>query len=400
MHIGFASLESPFDTSSGGGIAAYLRALIPEFAAAGHRVTVLANSREKEEQILFGGKVRVVPVALPGLHWYLSKVPVLGALMTHPVRQMEWSRRFWQVATEVFRGDPPDVIESGEAGATMLARKPIAPLVMRLHGSSYAFQRFSGGTVSPGTRLDRRLELGALRRCAAISAPSQFQAQEASRHTGRGLGEITVIPNPLASVLLADASAAEGLADSHTILYTGRLAPVKGIAHLLDAAGEVCRQAPDARFVLAGPWQMGPKPEEWGFGTNGEVFGDGVKWKGHVSWEQMPALYRSASVFVMPSWFESFGISVIEAMAFGLPVVASNAGALPEIVEDGVTGFLVPPGDARALAAAIMKLLQDPALRHRMGRAGRLRVLERYSAERVARETLALYSRVGREWKA
>lgn len=407
MHIGFASLESPFETSGGGGIAAYLRALIPEFAAAGHRVTVLANSRQREEQSLFGGRVRIVPVALPGLHWYLGKVPLLKALVTHPVRQMEWSMRFHRVAAEVFRGDMPDVIECGEAGALMLARKPVAPLIMRLHGSSYAFQRARGGAVSPGTRLDHRLEAGALRRCAAISAPSQFQAREASRETGRGPAginaDITVIPNPISSSLLAEASRASEGNDSATVLYTGRLAPVKGIPHLLEAAREVCRLMRDTRFVLAGPWQMSGTSAQWGFGQDGklsgELSGGEVLWKGHVSWEKMAGLYRAAAVFVMPSWFESFGISVIEAMAFGLPVVASNAGALPEIVEDGVTGLLVPPGDANALAGGILRLLRDPALRRRMGQAGRERVRERYGAERVARETLALYARTGRGGK-
>ena len=411
MHIGFASLESPFETSGGGGIAAYLRALLPEFAAAGHRVTVLANSRRKEEQSLFGGRVKIVPVTLPGLHWYLGKVPLLNALVTHPVRQIEWSMRFHRAAADVFRGDMPDVIECGEAGALMLARKPVAPLIVRLHGSSYAFQQASGGAVSPGIRLDHRLETGALRRCAAISAPSQFQAREASRETGRGPADvnadITVIPNPVSSSLLSEASRAVtnpavtnmDVTDSATVLYTGRLAPVKGIPHLLEAAREVSRLMRDTRFVLAGPWQMSGTSAQWGFGTDGELSGGGVLWKGHVSWEKMAGLYRAAAVFVMPSWFESFGISVIEAMAFGLPVVASNAGALPEIVEDGVTGLLVPPGDSSALAGAILRLLRDPALRRGMGQAGRERVLERYGAERVARETLALYARAGRSGK-
>jgi hypothetical protein len=393
LHIGFVSLESPFDTAGGGGIAACLRALLPEFAAAGHRVTVLANSREKKEQTHSDGKVRIVPVALPGLHWYVGKVPLLSALLTHPLRQVEWSRRFHQAATDVFREDPPDVIESGESGALILARKPIAPLIVRLHGSSYAFQKFSSGSVAPGTRLDRRLEVAALRRCAAISAPSRFQALEASRDTGCALDEIAVIPNPLAARLLAEASRPAAETDTGTVLYTGRMAPVKGIPHLLDAARQVCETAKDARFVLAGPWQMGKTPPEFGFGKDGELNGGRVSWKGHVSWEEMAALYRRAAVFVMPSWFESFGISVIEAMAFGLPVVASRAGALPETVQDGITGLLVPPGDSDALARAVLKLLEDPALRRRMGLAGQQRAREYYAADRVARQTLDLYER-------
>jgi glycogen synthase len=385
LHIGFASLESPFDTSGGGGIAAYLRALIPEFVAAGHRVTVLANSREKNEQLRCGGKVRIVPVALPNLHWYLGKVRPLKALLTLPVRQIEWSAQFGKAAAEIFRDDRPDVIECGEAGALMLARKPVAPLIMRLHGSNHAFQRFSGGDLGPGTRLDRRLEISAMRRCAAISAPSHFQAGEASRETGCGIEAISVIPNPLPAAFLADAGEATRAASM--VLYTGRLAPVKGIAPLLEAAREVRKAESGVDFVLAGPWQMSGTPASWGLAA------DGVTWKGHVPWDEIAKLYSAASVFVMPSWFESFGISVIEAMASGLPVVASRAGALPGIVEEGVTGLLVPPGDSGALAGAILRLMRDPGMRRQMGQAGRERVLARYTPARVARETLGLYAR-------
>jgi glycosyltransferase involved in cell wall biosynthesis len=96
-------------------------------------------------------------------------------------------------------------------------------------------------------------------------------------------------------------------------------------------------------------------------------------------------------VFVMPSYYETFGISCLEAMAFGLPVVATRAGGLPEVVEDGVTGLLVPPGDTHALAEAIGRLLRDPDLRRRLGEAGRERVLARFTAEHVVKEMIPVY---------
>jgi glycosyltransferase involved in cell wall biosynthesis len=115
---------------------------------------------------------------------------------------------------------------------------------------------------------------------------------------------------------------------------------------------------------------------------------------GHVPWQNLADLYRRASVFVMPSYYETFGISVIEAMAFGLPVVATKAGGLPEVVEDGVTGILVPPGDSEALGDALLRLLLDPVLRARMGQAGRERVRSEFTVDRIVAQTLDVYQSV------
>ena len=101
----------------------------------------------------------------------------------------------------------------------------------------------------------------------------------------------------------------------------------------------------------------------------------------------------------MPSYYEAFGISVIEAMAFGLPVVATTAGGLPEVVDDGVTGILVPPGDSQALSDALMRLLRDPDLRRRMGRAGQERVRSEFTVDQIVPKTLAVYESVVRAEK-
>jgi glycosyltransferase involved in cell wall biosynthesis len=118
-----------------------------------------------------------------------------------------------------------------------------------------------------------------------------------------------------------------------------------------------------------------------------------VAWLGYIPWRKLMDCYRRAALFVMPSYYETFGISCLEAMAFGLPVVATRAGGLPEVVEDGVTGLLVPPGDSAALADAICRLLADADLRQRLGETGRERVVANFTAERVVQETMAVYER-------
>jgi glycosyltransferase involved in cell wall biosynthesis len=95
----------------------------------------------------------------------------------------------------------------------------------------------------------------------------------------------------------------------------------------------------------------------------------------------------------MPSYYETFGISVVEAMAQGLPVVATTAGALPELVENGVTGLTVPPGDAEALAQALITLLAEPGRAQAMGAKGKAKVQENYSPKAVAQQTLQFYQK-------
>jgi glycosyltransferase involved in cell wall biosynthesis len=108
----------------------------------------------------------------------------------------------------------------------------------------------------------------------------------------------------------------------------------------------------------------------------------------------VPDLLGASDLFVLPSLWEGLGLVFLEAMAVGLPVVASNVSAIPEVVEDGVSGWLVDPGDAPALARALSSALADPAERRRRGEAGRQRLLERFALPRMIDETLAVYAEV------
>jgi len=119
-----------------------------------------------------------------------------------------------------------------------------------------------------------------------------------------------------------------------------------------------------------------------------------VTFTGRVSTEELVRCYNKAEILVSPSVYEGFGLPAAEAMACGVPVVATTAGAFPEVVADGETGWLVTPGDARALAGAIKRLMADPAERKRMGDAGRRRMQELFTWRETARKTVALYEEI------
>jgi len=395
MHIGFVTLESPFETAAGGGIAAYLRAIIPPLVTAGHAVTVITKSNMAHVDTRSRERVRVIRTRLPNTHWYVSKVPVLGTLATLPVRQIEWSFGFLRQMRRAITQDPIDVIESAELGALFLARISTAPLVIRLHGSDYTFRKYTGQPLGFGSRCSHRLERSTWRHAQALTAPSRFQAAEVLKEMNWPAERVQVVPNPIAAEILTEAERdqahPEVVRSVPIVLYVGRLGPVKGTRPLLEAIRLVQAQVPDVRFVLAGPWQMAEKPAYWGLEETATLQDAPITWLGHVSGQKLMDLYRRANVFVMPSFYESFGISCLEAMAFGLPVVASSAGGLPEIVEDPQTGLLVPPGRSDQLAEAIVRLLRNAPLRQRLGEAGQARVRSCFTAAKLVRRMLQVY---------
>jgi glycosyltransferase involved in cell wall biosynthesis len=121
---------------------------------------------------------------------------------------------------------------------------------------------------------------------------------------------------------------------------------------------------------------------------------DRVHITGRVERDELVRLYNEAEVLVSPSLYEGFGLPAAEAMACGTPVIATTAGAFPEVIEDGVSGILLPPRDAPAIANAIERLLGDAALRRQLGRAARERIVDKFSWRETAVQTLALYQEV------
>lgn len=156
---------------------------------------------------------------------------------------------------------------------------------------------------------------------------------------------------------------APGASETPTILFVGNDFIRKGGRVLLSAFEQVRREVPGARLVLVG---TDPDIEP----------GDGVQVLGRINdREQIARLYREADVFALPSFFDPFPLVLMEAMSFGLPVVASRSCGIPEIVDESVTGELVTAGSVDELAAALAGLLRDPARARAMGDAGRRRVL-------------------------
>ena len=365
--------------------------MIPALIDAGHRVTVFANSKESRSFSAEDGRVSVHHFRLPASHWYAAKVPGVRSFATLPLRQLEWSAAFYRQVARVAARDKIDVLESSESGALFLNR--IAPMVIRLHGSEFVFRKHSGIPLNPSVRWNDSLEGYSCKRAVAITTPSQFQAHEIMSQRRWPTDRVRVISNPISATMLKAGLEFERNGGSEPIvLYTGRLAPVKGIETLLAAAKIVHDRSPGIAFILAGPWQMPHPPERYGLKLN-ETSADGVKWIGPQDQSELIALYKRAAVFVMPSYYESFGISVVEAMAFGLPVVASHCGGLSEVIGNNESHSLVPKRDAKALADAIVHRISG----RRASRENAIMIqatVQKFQPQRIAAETVELYQAV------
>ncbi|HEY7135207.1 MAG TPA: glycosyltransferase family 4 protein [Acidimicrobiia bacterium] len=162
--------------------------------------------------------------------------------------------------------------------------------------------------------------------------------------------------------------------------------PMKGLAPLLEALAKVRVEREDAHLVVIGRPKDGSRIPGL---IDGLGLGGAVQWVSGVPQERIVELYAEAEVAVVPSLYEGFSLPAIEAMACGVPLVATTGGALPEVVgRDGETALTVPPGDPSALAVGILRMLGDAELRARIGAAGRARVLDRFTWRVTAQGTV------------
>jgi glycosyltransferase involved in cell wall biosynthesis len=180
-------------------------------------------------------------------------------------------------------------------------------------------------------------------------------------------------------------------AKPNLVLFLGRLEAEKGIYDLLEVVAAVRTGMPDLRLVCAG------EGDRVGVARYAERLGiaDAVKFTGWVGPSGKRALLEHAAVFALPSYSEALPASLIEAMAAGIPVIASPVGGIPEVVSDGASGFLVGAGDTKSLQRALTRLLSDRALAQRMGQAARETALARFNADRAIAPLEDLYEALG-----
>jgi len=314
--------------------------------------------------------------------WFLSEDGPLSSFLSASgaeVRIIGWhgvrndligSKRFWHA----LRAMEPEIVHlhSRGTGLRYLVRSATrAPIVLHLHSM----------------RDESKLLAGPVKRKVG-SADIVIATSQSVANTTIGLRPIVVYPG----VHVPDSARvdqARALTTTRILGTACRLVPIKGIVHLLNAIGRLRLQIPDVRLEIAGSG-----PEEAALQRQVARLGltDVVRFLG---WQKdLESAFARWEVFVMSSLDEGFGIAALEAMAFGLPVVATNVGGVSELVEDGRTGRLVVPADSQALAECLSELLLNSELRSRMGSAARNRVRNFFSMDRMVSEIAKIYDQI------
>lgn len=175
-------------------------------------------------------------------------------------------------------------------------------------------------------------------------------------------------------------------ADNHLILTTGRLVPQKGLNFLIEAIQYITQKDPLAKLIVVG---AGPSKEML-VNLMKELGLKNVTFLGYVRRALFRKLLAVADIYVSPTLYETFGVGVLEALASGLPIVTTNICSLPEIVEDGINGFLVPPKDPYSLSEAVLRLLNNDSLRARI-REKNLKKARKYSTDVIFPQILEVY---------
>ncbi len=246
-------------------------------------------------------------------------------------------------------------------------------------------------------RLFRPLYRQVLKKVDSVICVSEYIRRQAVAHFPEHAHRFSVALNatdPQVFKPYEDAPARAGALqfeeDKRYLLYVGRLVPIKGVHVLIEAFPEILRRHPDVRLVITGSsFFDGAAQTEYEreLVTLAQPVASNIVFTGFLPHETLKYLYSAVDIVVMPSvWQEPLGLVMLEAMASGTLLVGSAVGGVPEVIDDGRNGLLVPAGDAAELARAVCAVLEDPASMQRMAQAGRETIVEKFTWERLMGE--------------
>lgn len=383
MRVGFYTPNFPGMTGEGG-IGSYTQLLSQALATRGHDVHVLTPG---DRPSATDGPVRIHFTRtdhVPGLD---RLVPGAGAC--------------WQVARalrRMVRRHRLDVVElsNWEGCGVLFLRGRRPPVVVRLSTSSKETQEIDGGPPTRVRRWDVRRERWQAHMADVVVTHSEVHRRLMADELGMPADRIRLIP--LGVEVFPTWVRPPRPPGPPTVVYLGRLEHRKGTIELLQSVPRVLRAVPDAHFVLIGTDRSHCPGGRTHAAYLEQEFSPSVRQRvtlaGRLPQPQVDHWLQTADLFVAPSRYESFGLIFAEAMRWGTPVIGTTAGGIPEIVEDGKSGILIPPENPVDLADAIIRLLSDRDRCRTLGEAGRRRVEQEFSVDRLARREEALYQEV------
>jgi len=379
------ALVSPYDFAYPGGVINHISALEQHFTRMGHQVKIIAPASQAVSSL----EDKLIPVGRP------RPVPTSGSIARVTISLWLSSRIKAVLEAENF-----DIVHLHEPLMPMLCttvlRLSNTANIGTFHASSVqSWHEFMGYNF--GRPLSTMLLKRWFRRLDGKIAVSKPAMEYARKYFP---GYYNIIPNGIDLERFSpDVPPIDEFCDGKlNILFVGRLEKRKGLNYLLKAYKRVKREIPESRLIVVGPGtRLRRKYEKEVKQSRLED----VVFAGYASQDDLPRYYKTADIFCAPATgWESFGMVLLEAMALGKPVVASNIAGYASVVTHGEDGLLVPPKDEEELAQALLSLMSDKPLRQQMGDRGRVKAQE-YGWERIAKRVLDYYARVLNEppWK-
>jgi glycosyltransferase involved in cell wall biosynthesis len=389
--------------SGNGGIGTYVDVAARGLTAMGYRVHVVARGWGRDRIVdVEGVQVHRLTVGEPT--WRRGSRFVTTRLAeTRDI--LGWNRRVASRVRQLQATGQIDVVECPEYRAQCVLyalRATRLPVVVRLHTPAYLCRELDHTTPAGGasdSALSEHAERWLARRAALVTSPSIDLANRVAARWRLDQARVEVVPNPVDDQQFRPSSA-DGQSQA-SIVYVGRIERRKGVETLVAALPAVLRQFPDVRVTfVGGDHGSGPggrsMTEHLQAALRRAGIADAVEFGGAVERPRLPSVYGRAAICVVPSQYENFPYTCLEAMASGCAVVASAVGGIPEIVTDGHDGLLVPPGEPAALAAALARLLAAPDARHAMAAQARHTVVRRFSPSAVCARAASLYGQACR----
>jgi phosphatidylinositol alpha-mannosyltransferase len=366
------ALVSPYDFIFPGGVTSHISSLERYLTRMGHEVKVIAPA--SREVPAFGD--RFIPIGKP------LPIPSSGSII-----RISISLHLGPAIKKVLAREKFDVVHLHEPFMPMLCSAVLRFSDATNIGTFHAWDGKPG--YNWGKPISTWMIRGRLHKLHGRIAVSNMAMAYARKNIP---GDYTIIPNGIDIERFSpDVSPIEEFCDGkQNILFLGRLERRKGAIYLIKAFQQVKREIPNSRLIIAGPGTRLRKPYEKWIKNQGL---EDVIFIGYVSEDDKPRYYKTADIYCSPATSrESFGIVLLEAMAVGKPVVASNIDGYSSVLTHGVEGLLIPPRNSDELARALISLLRDEPMRQQMGTKGRTSA-QQYSWERIAQRVVDFYNK-------
>ncbi|MFU0799169.1 MAG: glycosyltransferase family 4 protein [Xylanivirga thermophila] len=296
-------------------------------------------------------------------------------------------KRSTQKLTNIIKKYNPDILHVHGFKASIIGRRA----AQRIGGISvlytvHNFLPFSGGWK---LKMARFLEHRLYKDTCAIITVSDSLSRYMIQEMGLPSTKMHVVYNGIDTVQTIDSDLRDEMGISNSTLVVGttsRLIPAKGIDYLLDAIPMVLDKYDDIKFIIIGD---GPEEDRLKARAHG-ISDTHIIFTGYV--ENIEDYYGIMDIFVLPTLSEGLGISVLEAMSFGIPVIASYVGGIPEIINHRQTGYLIPPANKMEIGLAILNMIDHPDMRERLGKSGKENVEKNFKLETMIDQTWRIMS--------